>query len=111
MIERRDAFDGLMMAIQANPTSITTAGPNLTETISVFLLAFMSWHLPKGHVSPEILSGNYSFAAFPQEHLDLHHHLVTFAHQFLKVHIDAWNQVSNSLPVNVRRLLQEQYSL
>jgi transportin-1 len=109
--ERRDAFEGLLLAIQVNPNSIKQAGPDLTETISVFLLAIMSWHVPKGNISPELLSGNYAFTKFPQEHADLHHHLGTFAHQFLKINGEAWGQVTNNLPVNVRRLLQEQYNL
>jgi transportin-1 len=109
--ERRDAFEGLLMAVQANPNSIIQAGPDLAETISVFLLAIMSWHIPPGKISTQLLSGNYSFTPFPQDYTDLQHHLQAFANQFLKVHLEAWSQVTNGLPTNVRRLFQEQYNL
>lgn len=109
--ERRDAFEGLLMAIQANPKSIQQAGPDVSETISVFLLAIMAWHIPEGNLSPTLLHGTYSFNKFPAAHADLHHHLGIFVHQFLKVHGEEWNQVFNGLPVNVRRLLQEHYNL
>ena len=110
--ERRDAFEGLLMAIQANPNSIKQAGPDLSDTIQGFLFAVVSWHIPHGNISPALLNGAYQFINFPPEYADLHQKMGQFLHQLKEsVGAEEWNGVGNHLPVNVRRLLREQYHL
>ena len=112
MSERRDAFEGLLMAIKANPNSIKQAGPDLSDTISAFLFAVVSWHIPEGNLSPSLLTGDYAFVNFPPEYADLHHQMGTFLHQLKEsVGAEEWNGVADHLPTNVRRLLKEQYNL
>eukprot|EP00979_Chaetoceros_neogracilis_P011586 scaffold2921_cov237-Chaetoceros_neogracile.AAC.1 len=109
--ERADAFEGLLLAIQANPNSIKQASPEVDQTINGLMFAVMSWHIPSGNISTTILSGNYAFTAFPADHADLHHKLGTFLHQLKDSLGDEWNGVVNHFPVNVRRLFREQYNL
>ena len=109
--ERVDAFEGLLLAIQANPNSIQHASPDVVQTVSALLFAVMSWHIPNGNFSPTILAGDYAFIPFPADHADLHHKMGTFLHQLKDSLGDKWNEVVKHLPVNVRRLLREQYNL
>ncbi len=110
--ERRDAFEGVLCTIKANPESIRSASTNIFETISGFLFALVSWHIPANNYSPSLLSGNYAFVAFPSAHADLQQKLGMFLHQ-LKVEVGAeqWDHAEKKLPVNVRKLLREQYHL
>ena len=100
------------MAIQANPNSIKQAGPDLSDTIQRFLFAVVAWHIPHCNISPALLNGAYHFINFPPEYADLHQKMGQFLHQLKEsVGAEEWNGVGNHLPVNVRRLLREQYHL
>mmetsp|Transcript_17129 Transcript_17129/g.32404 ORF Transcript_17129/g.32404 Transcript_17129/m.32404 type:complete len:1038 (+) Transcript_17129:63-3176(+) len=112
MTERVDAFEGLLLSIQANPHCIKQASANLDDTINGLLFAILSWHIPDEKLSPSILVGEYVFTPFPPQYSDLYHELGTFLHQLKdSLTMEGWGSVANHLPVNVRRLFREQYSL
>lgn len=112
MTERVDAFEGLLLSIQANPNCIKQASANLDDTINGLLFAILSWHIPDEKLSPSILVGEYVFTPFPPQYSDLYHKLGTFLHQLKdSLTLEEWGSVANHLPVNVRRLFREQYNL
>jgi len=110
--ERRDAFEGLLLAIEANPQSIQQASKDLSDTITSILFAVVSWHIPYGNLSPSLLNGTYAFKDFPPQHTDLYKKMGMFLHQLKEmVGNEAWSSVENHVPVNVRRLMREKYHL
>lgn len=112
MTERVDAFEGLLLSIQANPLCIKQASANLDDTINGLLFAILSWHIPEEKLSPSILVGEYVFTPFPPQYSDLYHKLGTFLHQLKDgLALEEWESVTNHLPVNVRRLFREQYNI
>ena len=111
LTERRDAFEGLMLAIQANPSSVTNSTTSsVSDILTAILFAVVSWHVPPDNLSSSILSGPYSFEPFPQEHIDLCEKLRIFLHHLKGMAGgDEWRSIENSMPVNVRRLFREVY--
>jgi transportin-1 len=111
LLERRDAFEGFMLAFKANPQSIMTAADQLSDTLTTILFAVVSWHVPCGNLSPTLLSGEYAFEPFPKEHADLCENLRVFLHHLKDlVGLQEWNGIENNMPVNVRRLFRETYA-
>lgn len=101
-----------MLAIQANPQSIKNASPDIADTVTAFLFALVSWHIPPDNISPSVLNGNYAFVEFPAGNDDLQYKFGVFLHQLKSiVGVGEWNVVEKKFPVNVRRLLREQYNL
>jgi len=113
IFERRDAFQGFIMTIQASPNSIMTASTNVVDTITSILFAIVSWHLPAyGVPSSNILSGPYRFVPFPSEFPDLVQGISLLLHHLKSaVGAEVWLEVDKHMPVNVRRLLRESYQL
>ena len=64
--ERRDAFQGFVAAVRANPHSIQEAGPHV-DIITAILFAIVSWHIPSEDMSANLLHGPYGFLPFPSE--------------------------------------------
>mmetsp|Transcript_12774 Transcript_12774/g.14414 ORF Transcript_12774/g.14414 Transcript_12774/m.14414 type:complete len:1015 (+) Transcript_12774:323-3367(+) len=109
-LERRDAFEGLMMAIQANPQSLGLTPERLSDTLNVLLFAVVSWHLPSGNMNPAILTSSaYQFVPFPQDHMDLCNNLRTFLHHLKDMAGAEWNEILRNMPVNVRKLFRDVY--
>jgi transportin-1 len=114
-MERRDAFQGFVKTIYANPTAIQQAAPNIADTIVSILFAITTWHLPEDfeHTSTQILMNHeYKFESFPASESELQVALVQMV-QDLKSSVDeqTWHSVMKSLPVNIRRLFRENYNL
>ncbi len=112
LTERRDAFEGLMLAIQANPLSVTASTTStVADNLTTILFAVVSWHVPSNNLSPSLLSGPYSFEPFPKEHIDLCEQIRVFLHNLKDlVGANEWKSIENSMPVNVRRLFREVYA-
>lgn len=115
--ERRDAFEGFIKAIYANPQCIQTAAANVSDAITSILFALVSWHMPPQeendyeHIS-DILTGEYAFQPFPQHEAELGTKLVQLVREIkTSVGEEPWSKVQSQLPVNVRRLLREAYQL
>ena len=112
LMERRDAFEGLMLAIQANPSSITASTTTkVDDNLTTILFAVVSWHVPSSNISSTLLTGPYGFEPFPNEHIDVCEKLRTFLHSLKNmVGSHEWKSIENSMPVNVRRLFREVYA-
>ena len=114
MVERRDAFQGFIQAVYANPDAIRQAHANVAETIASILFAIVTWHMPADipEQSTVLLNGDYNFRPFPQQEAELGAALVKLVHD-MKASIgdEMWQSVQKNLPVNVRRLLREVYHL
>jgi transportin-1 len=112
--ERRDAFQGFVKAVYANPQAIQQASTNVADAIASVLFAIVSWHMPSelSDESTQMLTGDYKFRPFPQTEQELGTALVRLI-QDLKSSVgeDTWHSVQKELPVNVRRLLREAYQL
>jgi transportin-1 len=112
--ERRDAFQGFVQSVYANPQAIQQASANVADAICSVLFAIVSWHMPSelSDESAALLTGDYNFRPFPQTEQELGTALARLI-QDLKssVHTDTWHSVQKELPVNVRRLLREVYQL
>eukprot|EP00956_Cyclotella_meneghiniana_P021646 scaffold39661_cov63-Cyclotella_meneghiniana.AAC.6 len=109
--ERRDAFQGFVLSIRANPQSIQSAGADLSDTITAILFAVMSWHIPQGDLSPDLLHSSYGFQPFPAEYGEL---LNTLKHLLRDIKASAgecWATVDNQMPTNVKRLMAEVYGV
>ncbi len=112
LTERRDAFEGFMLSVEANPQSVMMASKNVSDTLTSISFAVLSWHVPSGNLDTNMLSGKYVFEPFPQDHSDLCESLRLFLHHLKgMVGLEAWNGVQNNMPVNVRRLFREVYAL
>lgn len=112
--ERRDAFQGFVQTVYANPEAIAQAGSNVAATCISVLFAILSWHIPDTAVANRSLltSTEYPFAPFPHAEAELGSALVKLVHD-MKVSVgeETWHRVQKGLPVNVRRLLRENYQL
>ena len=113
--ERRDAFNGFCNAVYANPNSIQQATANPADAISSILFAIVSWHVPQEFHAAEaedFLSGDFGFQPFPPTEGELGARLAQLMLDIRSsVGEDAWKRVENQLPVNVRRLLRENYNM
>ena len=109
LTERRDAFEGLMLAIQANPQSIALAPENVMDILTSLLFAVISWHIPNGKINQKFLVGPYKFESFPNAYVELCNNLRTFLHRLKEMYATDWKSIENGMPVNVRRLFRESY--
>lgn len=110
--ERRDAFQGFIQAVYANPQAIQQAAANASDAIGSILFAIISWHMPPElpEESTSLLSGDYGFLPFPPAEAELGAALVKLVQDMrLSVGEDVWHTVSKRLPVNVRKLLRDNY--
>lgn len=113
-VERRDAFQGLVQAVYANPGAVQQATANVPDAIASILFAVVSWHIPADYMerSDVLLKGDYNFQPFPTTESELGSALQRLM-QDMKTSVgeDTWKMVQKALPVNVRRLLRESYNL
>uniref|UniRef100_A0A7S2PCT1 Uncharacterized protein n=1 Tax=Leptocylindrus danicus TaxID=163516 RepID=A0A7S2PCT1_9STRA len=113
--ERRDAFEGLLLAIQSNPQAIMTASDR-AGMISSLILAIVSWHLPRddengeGGISSEALFGPYNFVSFPNDAAELGQAFQQLLLEIKSALGPEWD-TSLKLPGNVKRLLAESYQI
>lgn len=108
--ERRDAFEGVMLAVQANPQSVAIAREPTSDIITSILFAVVAWHVPSSIISPSLLTGNYSFKEFPRDHADLCENIRVFLHNLKGMYSNEWISVEQSMPVNVRKLFRDAYA-
>ena len=112
--ERRDAFQGMVQAVYANPGAIQQASVNASDAIASILFAVVSWHIPTDYMEKAdvLLKGDYNFQPFPTNEPDLGSALQRLV-QDMKSSVgeDTWQSVQKALPVNIRRLLRESYNL
>ena len=113
-IERRDAFKGFLLAFRANPHSIQSAGPDLSQSIVAIMFACLSWHIAPDDLleGSNLLDGNYGFQPFPSEFVELKESLTSLLND-LKTSAgqSSWNQVESQMPANVKRLMKEVYNI
>jgi len=114
MTERTEAYEGLILAVNANPNAIMAAN-NRSTAVAAFVFAVVSWHIPTGHdgvrsITSQILHGEYVFEPFPTESAQLGEALKQQLREMRNALGDDWNEVSR-MPVNVRRLLSEVYQV
>uniref|UniRef100_A0A7S2EV97 Importin N-terminal domain-containing protein n=2 Tax=Ditylum brightwellii TaxID=49249 RepID=A0A7S2EV97_9STRA len=110
--ERRDAFEGFILAIRAKPQCIQPTASDIGDTITSILFAVVTWHLPEDNLGPQLLSGPYSFTPFPQEYAELGQALISLLHDLKSsVGNEKWNHIEGIMPVNVRKLMREVYHL
>eukprot|EP00797_Seminavis_robusta_P020442 Sro311_g114380.3 (674) ;mRNA; r:60372-62393 len=117
--ERRDAFEGFIKAVYANPQCIQNAAANVSDAIASIVFALVSWHMPPPQADDssyenvaQLLNGEYAFQPFPQHEAELGQKLVQLVREIrTSVGEETWTRVQNQLPVNVRRLLREAYQL
>ena len=109
--ERRDAFQGFVLALRANPQSIQSAGADLSDTITAILFAVVSWHIPPGDLSPDLLHSSYGFHPFPAEYSELLNALKHLLRDIKTSAGDCWTKVDNQMPLNVKKLMAEVYGV
>lgn len=112
--ERSDAFRGFVLALRANPHSIQSAGPDLSQTIGAILFAIVSWHIPPDDMlqGVDLLNGNYGFQPFPGEFVELKESFTQLLTDLKSSSgQEIWNQVDSQMPANVRRLMKEVYHI
>ncbi len=117
--ERRDAFEGFIQALYANPQCIHQIARNVTDAVSSILFAIVSWHMPldplEGDDDEEpssFLYGEYTFYPFPTTEAKLGEALRQLINDIkASVGHEEWHRINQQLPVNVRRLLREAYQL
>ena len=113
-IERRDAFTGFVLALRANPHSIQSAGPGLSQTVGSILFAVVSWHVSPDDLlqGADLLNGNYVFQPFPSEFAALKESLTQLLTDLKSsTGQESWNQVESQMPGNVKRLMKEAYNV
>jgi transportin-1 len=112
--ERRDAFQGFVKAMYANPRAIQQVSPGVSTAIASILFSIITWHMPldRSSQSVALLNGDYNFRPFPQQEAELGDALVKLV-QDIKTSVgeEVWHVVQRELPVNVRRLLREAYHI
>lgn len=113
--ERRDAFQGFVRAVYANPQAIQQASAGVPTVCVSILFAIISWHIPETFRSGgnDVLTrSDYPFSPFPPAESELGVELVKLVHD-MKTSIgeQTWLVVFKGLPVNVRRLLRECYQV
>jgi transportin-1 len=109
--ERRDAFQGFVNAVYANPSAISAVSPNQpADTISSVLFAVVSWHMPEDLESTGI--STVQFLPFPSTEIELGESLRKLL-QDIKQSLgeDTWRNVELQVPVNVRQLLRMVYQV
>lgn len=108
--ERRDAFQGFVQAVYANPNAIQSAASKPADAISSVLFAIVSWHMPEDFDSSRIAT--VQFQPFPPTEAELGEALKKLL-QDIKSSAgeDTWKIVESQVPVNVRRLLREVYQV
>jgi transportin-1 len=112
LIERRDAFQGFVLSLRANPQSIQSSGTDLPDTISAILFAVVSWHIPQDDMSTDLLHSTYGFKPFPHEFGELLNSLKQLLHDIKTTVGEAsWSHVEGQMPVNVKRLMSACYEL
>ena len=109
--ERRDAFEGFVAALRANPHSIQSAGPDVGEVITSILFAVVSWHIPSSEIPSNLLSGPYRFEPFPPEFNELLTALRQLLHDIKTSSVEAWTGIEGQMPENVKRLMKEVYGI
>jgi transportin-1 len=108
--ERCDAFEGLLLAIEKNPNVMHPTSPDISNKVTSILFAVVSWHIPENFISSEILHGPYGFTNFPSKCAHLQQNIMMFLHKVKDwIGPELWNSIFNGLPVNVRKLLKDQY--
>lgn len=112
--ERRDAFQGFVQVVYANPQAIQHAAANVADAIASVLFAIVTWHLPPelSDQPSALLTGDYKFRPFPEAERELGMALARLILDIKSsVGEEEWHSVQKALPVNVRRLLREAYQL
>jgi len=108
-IERRDAFEGFILSVQANPDTIRNASE---DDITSILFAVVSWHIPVDNLSPDLLQGKYAFVPFPDSYPELFQRIGLFLHSVKElIGENSWKEIDKHMPVNVKQLLHDQYQL
>jgi transportin-1 len=112
--ERRDAFQGFVAAIYANPQAFQTSSATVSDAIASIIFAIVTWHMPAEipEQSIVLLNGDYKFRPFPANEPELGEALFKLISD-LKTSVDetTWRAVQQGLPVNIRRLLREFYNM
>lgn len=118
--ERRDAFEGFLLAIHANPQSLEPSSPNGVVKVSSIVSAVISWHYPLDGTSSWGEEQYYGFETkvekvlqpFPSHSSDLASALQGLLQQ-LKASLppERWNEAINHLSANERRMLQQLYGI
>jgi transportin-1 len=113
-VERRDAYQGFVKVVYANPQAIQEAAVNVSDAITSILFAIITWHLPADGSGQELTTalfvGDYNFQPFPATEAELGAALTKLVQDIKQsVGEETWLSVSKKLPVNVRRLLREAY--
>jgi transportin-1 len=108
--ERFDAFSGLLLAIEKKPHVMHPTSPDISDKVTSILFAIVSWHIPENFMSSEILHGQYGFVNFPPDCVPLQQNIRIFLHKIKDlIGSELWNNIYAGLPINVRKLLKEQY--
>lgn len=123
--ERRDAYEGFLRVIYANPAAIHQSAKSYSlevEDVMVEILkSIATWHFgmddsafectnEMSHCSSGLQDENNSFLHFPQKEIELGTALLAFVKDMkTSVDVDSWQLVQRRLPVNVRRLMRELY--
>ena len=110
-VERRDAFAGFVTALRANPHSVQNAGTTLEEATTSIMFAVVSWHMPSSQIVPDLLSGPYGFEQFPAEFGELLESLRGLLRDLRTSSGEGWERIERHMPVNVKRLMREEYGL
>ena len=110
--ERRDAFQGFVASLRANPQSIQSAGAELADTITAILFAVMSWHISEDNMTADLMHGPYGFQPFPAEFGDLLKSLQQLLRDIkTSAGGEVWNSIDGQMPPNVKRLMAEVYGI
>ena len=111
--ERRDAFQGFIQVLYTNPQAISQASVNVPDAVACILFAVITWHMPPQVSDRSIVllnGGEYSFLPFPAHEVELQASVRGLVHDMKNfVGEEVWATVQRNLPVNVRRLLRENY--
>jgi transportin-1 len=108
--ERRDAFEGFIKALYANPSAIQSAASKPADAISSVLFAIVSWHMPENFDPSRIAT--VEFQPFPATEPDLGEALRKLLQDIKSSATeDTWIAVESQVPVNVRILLREMYQV
>jgi len=109
--ERRDAFQGFIQTVYANPNAIQSATAKPADAISSILFAIVSWHMPDDPDAADRIA-SVNFQPFPPAEAALGEALKKLLHD-IKVSAgeETWRSVENQLPVNVRKLLCDVYQV
>jgi len=108
--ERRDAYQGFIQTVYANPGAIQSATLSPADAITSILFAIVSWHMPEDADSSNIF--NVQFQPFPQAEAELGASISKLLQDIkLSAGEDTWSTVQRSMPLNVRQLLKETYQV